>query len=160
LKTAATCQDGGDPGPTPSCYRNDAGFPAGTLTAGLALPADGAGTRQRIGAEAEAVASGGNGCLPCPTITISPARLPAAAVNQVYHQVLTPSAGNPPFVFTVQAGSLPPGMKISGSGTILYGCDPNGAIFTIDLVTGVGTATGVYAPTYSSTEIEHDFLSG
>ena len=160
LKTAATCQDGGDPDPTPSCYRNDAGYPAGTLTAGLALPANGDGTRQRIGPEAEAVTSGGNGCLACPTITISPSSLPAAPVNHVYHQVLTPSAGNPPFGFTVQAGSLPPGLKLSGSGTILYGCDPNGTIFTIDLSSGVGTATGVYAPTYSATEIEHDFLSG
>jgi hypothetical protein len=161
LKTTATCQDGPDADPAMSCFRNDAGNPAGSLAMGLgALPANGAGTRQRKGPETEPVTTDGNGCEPCPQMLLAPSSLPAATAGLPYHEILTPSAGTPPFVFTAKGGSLPAGLHLLGSGSVLYGCDPNGGIFTVDLATGAGTMTGVYAPTGSADEIEHDFITG
>ena len=64
LKTAAMCQDGPDADAATRCYLADAGNPAGTMGKALVLPASGSGTRQRTGAEAEAVTTGGNGALP------------------------------------------------------------------------------------------------
>ena len=55
------CQDGPDAGSGTTCYALDNGNPAGTFGSGLSVPANGAGTRQRTGAEG-AEASAGNGC--------------------------------------------------------------------------------------------------
>ena len=57
-KSSAMCQDGPDAGTTASCYADD----AGPLNQGLSLPAIGAGTRARTGAEVQVAAPGGNGC--------------------------------------------------------------------------------------------------
>src|SRR5207244_12426730 len=94
----------------------------------------------------------------CPSITLPPPSLPPSVAKEPYHQVLTPSAGTPPFVFTAK-DSMPPGIRITGSGTVLYGCGPGGAIFTVDLATGAGTYAGYYAPTFNATEIQYDSLS-
>ena len=159
LKTPATCLDGPDAGPTTSCYRNDAGNPAGSFAKALAVPANGAGTRQRKGPETELVTTDGNGCIACAVIALSPSTLPAATAGQAYQDTLIPYGGTPPYVFTAKNGSLPPGLHLTGSTGVLYGCDPYGEIFTLDLATGVGTSTGVYAPS-GAEEIEHDFLTG
>lgn len=59
LKTSATCQDGPDAGTAESCYSAD----AGPLNHPLSIPAIGAGTRARTGAEAQILSPGeGNGC--------------------------------------------------------------------------------------------------
>jgi hypothetical protein len=62
-KFATTCQDGPDTGSATSCYLLDAGNPLGSMGKALSTPASGAGTRQRVGPESEAVTSGGNGCV-------------------------------------------------------------------------------------------------
>ncbi|MDI6808225.1 MAG: lamin tail domain-containing protein [Candidatus Eisenbacteria bacterium] len=59
LKTTATCQDGPDADVVASCYNND----VGPLTQGFVVPASGAGTRQRVGAEGAETLVSGNGCI-------------------------------------------------------------------------------------------------
>lgn len=54
----------------------------------------------------------------CPTITLTPALLPGATIGDAYSQALTPSAGTPPFSFSVVSGSMPPGITLSLAGVI------------------------------------------
>src|SRR5262249_11455428 len=54
----------------------------------------------------------------CPTINISPASLPGATIGVPYNQALTPSAGTPPFTFSLQSGTLPPQINLSPAGVI------------------------------------------
>jgi hypothetical protein len=62
-KTNAICQDGPDAGAGTTCFNNDAGNTAGTMTKPLSVPANGTGTRQRVTAEG-AEGANGNGCIP------------------------------------------------------------------------------------------------
>lgn len=50
---------------------------------------------------------------PCPTITVFPAVLPSPSPGIFYSQVISASGGTGSYVFTVTAGSLPPGLGIS-----------------------------------------------
>jgi hypothetical protein len=59
LKNTGICQDGPDANSTATCYNTD----AGPLTKALTVPSNGAGTRQRAGAEVESGTIGGNGCV-------------------------------------------------------------------------------------------------
>jgi PKD repeat protein len=54
----------------------------------------------------------------CPTISITPASLPAASTGTAYSQVLTGSGGVAPYTFTISSGSLPGGLTLSSSGTL------------------------------------------
>ena len=54
----------------------------------------------------------------CPVMTISPASLPDASLGDPYSQTLTVTGGTPPHVFSVTAGSLPPGLTLSSAGVI------------------------------------------
>ncbi len=60
-KLSTQCQDGPDAGGVASCYATDLGNPLGSLGRALALPAAGAGTRQRVGLEPTEAAMG-NAC--------------------------------------------------------------------------------------------------
>ncbi|TMQ69057.1 MAG: hypothetical protein E6K81_15780, partial [Candidatus Eisenbacteria bacterium] len=142
----------------------------GNLPQGLTLATDGAidGTPTTVGAFGFTVSvTDANGChgthnygitvFTCPLITVLPASMPDGLAGASYQQTLT-ADGAPPFVFSVSAGSLPPGLALAsaGGGQVLYGCDRSGSIFTVDLVTGAGTPTGVHPPLGACTEIESD----
>jgi hypothetical protein len=51
-------------------------------------------------------------------IAILPATLPHGSTGSPYSQSLTAAAGVPPFMFTVSAGALPPGLTLSGAGVL------------------------------------------
>ena len=62
---------------------------------------------------------------PCPTIDLSPPTLPDGTVGTPYSETVVASGGNPPYGYSVSAGSLPPGLslntvtgEISGTPTI------------------------------------------
>ena len=76
-----------------------------------------------------------------PTIAIAPANLPAANSGSYYSQTLTASGGAAPYTFAVSAGSLPPGLNLSSSGT-LSGTPTASGVFNFS-VTATDTSTGV-----------------
>jgi hypothetical protein len=98
---------------------------AGTLPPGLSLASGGAltGTPTAAGSFNFTVkATDVSGCmgtraytlLICPTITVTPTLLPDGFSGVAYSQTLTASGGAAPHSFAVTAGSLPPGITLSG----------------------------------------------
>jgi hypothetical protein len=107
--------------------------------------------------------SGGNsigGCSAagpgCPTITLSPATLPAGTVGVAYSQTIVGSGGTAPYTFTVVAGALPAGLSLTAAGVLsgtpttasnytftIRGTDANGCfaarLYTVAVATGVPT---------------------
>jgi hypothetical protein len=57
----------------------------------------------------------------CPTITVAPTALPNATVGSIYSQTISASGGNKPFVYSVTAGALPPGLLFNGVTGLLSG---------------------------------------
>ncbi|MCX6858481.1 MAG: GEVED domain-containing protein, partial [Verrucomicrobia bacterium] len=57
----------------------------------------------------------------CPVINIAPASVTAAFINTAYSQIMTPSAGTAPFVFTVASGALPTGLALDSSTGVISG---------------------------------------
>lgn len=53
-----------------------------------------------------------------PTVTVSPASLPAGTGGTAYSQTLTASGGNAPYSFALTAGALPPGLTLSSGGVL------------------------------------------
>ena len=51
--------------------------------------------------------------IPCPTITVLPATLPSPGLGMLYSEGISASGGTGSYIFTVSAGSLPPGLGIS-----------------------------------------------
>lgn len=49
----------------------------------------------------------------CPTITVNPATLPNPVAGVPYNQIVSATGGTAPYVFTVTAGSLPPGFTLN-----------------------------------------------
>lgn len=81
-----------------------------------------------------------NAALVCSTvaITVAPTTLPNPVFNSAYSQTLTASSANGgvgPYTFTVSAGALPPGLALSGAGTL----------------SGTPTAAGTYNFTVQAT---------
>ncbi|MBI4850749.1 MAG: putative Ig domain-containing protein [Acidobacteria bacterium] len=54
----------------------------------------------------------------CPTIILDPTSLPGATETVEYSQTITASGGVAPYSFTLTSGVLPPGLSLSGTGTI------------------------------------------
>ncbi|WP_058051083.1 putative Ig domain-containing protein, partial [Janthinobacterium sp. Ant5-2-1] len=65
-----------------------------------------------------------------PTITVTPATLPAATAATAYSRQLTASGGVAPYAYTVSSGSLPAGLTLSGSG-LLSGTPTAAGSFTL-----------------------------
>ncbi|STQ98598.1 putative Ig domain-containing protein [Janthinobacterium lividum] len=65
-----------------------------------------------------------------PTITLTPATLPAATVATAYSQPLSASGGIAPYAYTVSGGSLPAGLALSSSG-LLSGTPTAAGSFTV-----------------------------
>ncbi len=51
-------------------------------------------------------------------LTILPDSLPAGIINQPYSATLTPSGGTAPYTFSLESGSLPPGLALDSSGQL------------------------------------------
>lgn len=79
----------------------------------------------------------------CPTITLSPAALPAVTVNTAYSQPVSAAGGNDPYSYTVSSGTIPPGL-------------------TLDSVSGVisGTPTSVGSFSFNITATDEDGCTG
>ena len=73
----------------------------------------------------------------CPQITLSPPQLTSAVIDSAYNETLSASGGVAPYTYTVTYGALPPGLTLSGSGTI-SGSPQAGGTFPI-----TATATDV-----------------
>lgn len=113
----------------------------GSLPSGLTLAATGelTGTPTATGTATFIVrATDANGCTGqriynlavqgvCPTLTITPASLPAGTVGTAYSQTFTATGGTGPYVFN-GSGTIPPGLTPTQSGTL----------------SGVPTAAGTY----------------
>ncbi|HEY6401015.1 MAG TPA: putative Ig domain-containing protein [Blastocatellia bacterium] len=69
-------------------------------------------------------------------ITVNPATLPAGDLDQEYEQTITQTGGEPPVVFSVSEGQLPPGLELLPGG----------------LLEGTPTATGVFLFTIRATD--------
>ena len=105
------------------------GLAYGILPPGLALSSAGllSGTPQAGGSYVFGIgATDGNGCVGrgdyvivvvCPTISLSPAALPAGEVGQPYATTIGASGGNAPYGFAVTAGTLPPGLALTAAGS-------------------------------------------
>jgi len=127
---------------------------AGALPPGLTLSLAGllSGTPTTIGTFTFTVtATDANGCpgsqpytitinAACPTLTISPATLPNGNLGVLYSQTITASGGTAPYIFTVTAGALPPGLALTSSG-------PSTA-----LLSGTPTSTGTFSFTITATD--------
>ena len=54
----------------------------------------------------------------CPTISLSPASLPAGSTGHAYSQTITASGGTAPYTFQVTSGNLPAGLSLAANGTL------------------------------------------
>lgn len=54
----------------------------------------------------------------CGTIALAPAALPNGSVSTAYNQTITASGGMAPYTFTVNNGTLPPGLSLSPTGVL------------------------------------------
>jgi hypothetical protein len=54
----------------------------------------------------------------CPTITLQPASLPGGTSGVPYSQQLLASGGSEPYLYSLVAGSLPPGLSLSAGGQL------------------------------------------
>ncbi|NII11066.1 putative Ig domain-containing protein [Oleiagrimonas sp. C23AA] len=141
---------------------------AGTLPAGLSLSANGAlsGTPTTSGTFNFTVtatdSSSGTGpytggqayalTVASPTITVTPATLPAPAVGAAYSQTFSASGGAGPYTYAVTSGTLPTGLSLSSSGA-LSGTPTSGGSFTFTVTaTDSSGAGGPYtgARTYTT----------
>jgi hypothetical protein len=54
----------------------------------------------------------------CPTISLSPASLPAGTTGHAYSQTITASGGTAPYTFQVTSGNLPAGLSLAANGVL------------------------------------------
>ncbi len=79
----------------------------------------------------------------CPTITVSPASLPAGSLGVAYSQTLSASGGSEPYSFSVASGALPNGLTVS-TGGVLSGTPTNGGNFSFTVAaTDANGCTGI-----------------
>jgi hypothetical protein len=121
---------------------------AGSLPPGLTLSSSGllTGTPTTAGSFTFTVrATDAAGCLgsrvytivinpaACPTITLSPTTIPAATAGVPYGPVtITASGGTAPYIFTITAGALPPGLTLSSAG-VISGTPTQSGSFTVTI---------------------------
>ena len=86
---------------------------------------------------------------PLTIATLSP--LPAGTTGAAYSQALAASGGTPPYAWTLASGTLPPGVTLSGSGTIA-GTPSAAGVFNLTVAV-TDTASAVASLTYALTVI-------
>ena len=83
-----------------------------------------------------------NAVAPVGAPTIGTASLPAGVDGVAYSQSIVASGGSSPYTFSVSAGSLPPGLALSGAG-LLSGTPTGGGSYTFTIeVTDSASRTG------------------
>jgi len=120
---------------------------AGALPPGLSLATGGvlSGTPSATGSFSFTVSVADAGDVPgsraysmsvsCPVISITPGSLPDAQLGVPYAASLAAAGGTAPYTFTIQSGSLPDGLSLSGDGQITGTPTTTGAsVFTIAAV--------------------------
>ena len=87
-----------------------------------------------------------------PTITITPATVPAATPHVAYSQTLAAQGGTAPYTFSLASGALPPGLSLGTDGT-LSGSPSTGGNFNFTIAATDSTRNGTYqgTRTYSLT---------
>lgn len=129
---------------------------AGALPAGLTLASNGAlsGTPSSGGSFNFTItatdSSTGSGpysgsraytlSIAAPTVTLTPATLPAATTGAAYSQTVTAGGGVAPYSYAVTAGALPAGVTLGASG-VLSGTPTAGGPFNFT-ITATDSATG------------------
>lgn len=130
---------------------------SGALPSGLTLSASGAinGTPAAAGTfNFTALATDANNCIgaraysitinsPCAAITIAPATLPNGSVGAVYDQMVTAGGGTAPYIFSVSAGALPPGLSLNSTTGAISGAPAQAGRFDFMInATGAGGCMG------------------
>ncbi|MGV3659672.1 MAG: GEVED domain-containing protein [Prosthecobacter sp.] len=78
----------------------------------------------------------------CPTLTLLPATLPNAAVDDDYSLPLSTTGGNAPYSYLILSGSLPAGLTMDSSGVISGQPTTSGSSsFTVHVADASGCAT-------------------
>ncbi|TLY31019.1 MAG: T9SS type A sorting domain-containing protein, partial [Ignavibacteria bacterium] len=116
---------------------------SGSLPPGLSLKADSGkirGTPTAAGTSTFVItATDAQGCkgsrsytisVTCPTITLSPASLPAGSTGTPYSQTIVASGGAAPYVYKVTTGTLPPGLSLDSLSGAITGGPTQGGSFT------------------------------
>ena len=85
-----------------------------------------------------------------PTITVTPATLPAATLHVAYSQALAAQGGTAPYTFSVASGALPPGLNLGTDGT-LSGSPSAGGSFNFTVAATDSTRNGTYQGTRTYT---------
>ena len=106
--------------------------------------------------------------LTCPTITLSPGTLSDATVSSFYTNHISSSGGTGPYTYTVNIGSLPPGLTLGSSGALSGTPTATGSssftILATDTATGCtgsqGYTLNVICPTLSMTPAAGSLNSG
>ncbi len=90
-----------------------------------------------------------------PTITVTPAALPAGTGGAAYSQTLTASGGNGGYTYSLSAGALPPGIALSSAGVVSGTPTTAGNFnFTVKVTDGFGfTGSQAYAVTVNAPTI-------
>src|SRR5205085_6391563 len=82
----------------------------------------------------------------CPTVTISPASLPAGGTGTSYSQTLSASPAGGNYAYAVSSGSLPPGLSLNPATGVLNGTPTAGGTFNFTITAsgsgGFGGCTG------------------
>lgn len=83
--------------------------------------------------------------VPSPTLTLTPATLPATTAGLAYSETFSANGGVAPYSYTVTAGTLPTGLSLSSAGT-LAGTPTEAGTFNVSL-----TATDTYGQAVTNT---------
>ncbi|HVE65231.1 MAG TPA: choice-of-anchor L domain-containing protein, partial [Thermoanaerobaculia bacterium] len=79
----------------------------------------------------------------CAVLTVTPASLAGGTVGVPYSQTVGGSGGTAPFAFAVTAGTLPPGLTLSGAGALTGTPSAAGSYTFTVTATDAGGCTGV-----------------
>ncbi len=85
-----------------------------------------------------------------PSITLSPANLPAATLHAAYSQAVTAQGGTAPYTYSLASGSLPPGLNLNNG--VISGAPTSSGSYAFSVVaTDSSGGTGPYTGTVNYT---------
>ena len=84
---------------------------------------------------------------PPPPVSVTTTSLPGGEVGQLYSQTLAATGGTPPYTWTVDAGSLPPGVVLDSASGVVSGTPTSAGTFVFTM-----KATDAGAPALSDTQ--------
>jgi len=86
-----------------------------------------------------------------PTLALLPTTISAGTVAAAYSQTLLTSGGTAPYSYAVTAGSLPPGLSLSSSGTLSGTPSASGSFSFTIMATDSSTGTGPFTSSQAYT---------